>query len=138
MLSWDSVKPNTEQTGRICILNNGELGSQLDWEIEGLPEWGGCTVTPNSGENLSPEDGYMPLIVTINAPDEQEQSFSGEIKIVNKENSSDYHVFTVSLTTAKPKSKQMPVYSLFLQFLDNHPRLFPLLQLWRRMCCVNL
>jgi parallel beta-helix repeat protein len=128
MLSWSSVKPSTEQTGRILLFNNGESGSMLDWEVEGLPDWGGCTVTPDHGEDLSPEDGYIPLIVTINAPDEQEQSFSGEIKIVNKDNSSDYHIFSVSLTTAKTKTKPASVYSFILQFLENHPRLFPILR----------
>jgi parallel beta-helix repeat protein len=137
MLSWSSVKPDTEQTGRILLFNNGESDSLLNWEVEGLPEWGGCTITPDSGENLSPEDGYIPLIVTINAPDEQEQSFSGEIKIVNKDNSSDYHIFTVSLSTAKAKTKT--IYSLIHQFLEEHPLLFQLFQSLRRaLWCVNL
>jgi parallel beta-helix repeat protein len=137
MLSWNSVKPDTEQTGRILLFNNGESGSFLNWEVEGLPEWGGCTISPDSGENLSPEDGYIPLTVTITAPDEQEQSFSGEIKIVNKDNISDYHIFTVSLTTAKSKTKS--IYSLFLQFLEEHPLLFQLLQSLRRVLwCINL
>jgi parallel beta-helix repeat protein len=137
VLLWESVNPNTEHTGRIWLFNNGESGSLLDWEVEGLPEWGGCTVTPDSGENLSPEDGLIPLTVSITAPDEQEQSFSGEIKIVNKENSSDFHIFTVSLTTAKAKTKT--IYSFILQFLEEHPLLFQLLQLLRRaLWCVNL
>ena len=131
LISWNSVKPNTEQIGRILLFNNGEPGSLLDWEVEAIPEWGDCTVTPDYGENLAPEDGYIPLTITITAPDEQDQTFSGEIKIVNKENSSDYHIFTVSLTTSKTKTK--PIFSFILQFLENHPLMFPILRLLLRL-----
>ena len=50
-------------------------------------------------EDLSPEDDPITVNVEVVAPNEQNQQFDGEVKIVNSENSSDYHIISVSFVT---------------------------------------
>ena len=123
-LSWIQVKPGDTVLGSFTVENIGDSGSILDWEIVESPEWGIWTFTPEEGDDLTPEDGSITVTVSVVAPDKKNKEFSGEITIVNKENSSDYEIISISLTTPKNKETNSP----FLQFLENHPRLFPLLR----------
>ena len=105
-------------------MNIGQRGSKLNWEVESCPDWGNWTFSPENGSGLTPEDGKVTVQVSVVAPDEKEQNFTGEIKIVNIENASDYEIIAVSLSTTKSKIVSLS----FIQFLENHPRLFPLLR----------
>ena len=116
-LSWTDVEPGSTVTGGFIVKNIGDPGSLLDWEITEWPTWGEWTFTPSSGDDLTPEDGAVNVEVEVVAPDQQNQQFSGEVKIVNKENSSDYEIIPVSLAT--------PVN----QLLEKLIQLFPFLGL---------
>jgi len=123
-LSWTTVRPGSTISGEFIVSNVGDPGSLLDWEISESPDWGTWTFNPSSGTDLKPEDGLVTIQVSVVAPDEKNQHYSGNIKVVNSEDSSDYGIIQVSLTTPKTKAINL----LFQNFLNNHPYLFPILQ----------
>jgi len=98
-LSWAGVTPGSTVTGSFTVENIGDPESLLDWEVESYPEWGTWTFEPENGENLTPEDDPITVNVEVVAPDEPETEFTGEVKIVNVENSNDYCIIAVSLAT---------------------------------------
>ena len=129
------VKPDLVASGNLAWVNqtagatinseitvaNGVQGTQLDWEIESWPTFGDWTFSPSSGENL---EGSTVVQVSLVAPSDTEAAFSGEVKIVNTEDSGDFVIIPVSLTTPKNKAINTP----FLNFLEQHPNMFPLLR----------
>ena len=124
-IGWNDIKPGNEVTDNIIIINAGDPGSELSWEIESYPNWGIWTFNPSNGDDLTPEDG--PLIVEVNvvAPEETNLVFTGQIKVINKDKNNDYFIIPVSLSTTKNKSM---IDTPLKIFLDNHPYLFPLLR----------
>jgi len=121
-LNWVNVTPDATVTGTFTVENIGAAESLLDWEIESYPDWGTWTFDPESGEDLTPEDGVKTILVEVIAPDEEEKTFTGEIKIVNSEDSDDYCTIPVSLVT--PVSQQQ---SLILQLLERVAGRFPII-----------
>ena len=124
MLQWSELKPKIVVSGEFTIENVGDSNSFLNWEIVDIPDWGNWTFTHSEGYNLTPEGGIRTVDVLVIAPEEKNQNFTGEIKIVNMENASDYETIAVSLSTLKNKVISSP----FIQFLENYPRLFPILR----------
>ena len=106
------------------ISNIGDPGTELNWMIESNPDWGTWTFNPSSGDGLTPEDGQVTVEVSVIAPEEQEMDYTGEIKVINKDDSNDYSIIPVSLSTPKTKAINAP----FLTFFENHPRLFTLIR----------
>ena len=103
-LSWTNVKPGETVEGSFTVENIGESDTLLDWEVVDWPsDWGIWTFTPLNGDNLTPEDGELTINVSVVAPDEKNSEFTGEVKVVNKENSSDFCIVDVSLSTPKNK-----------------------------------
>jgi hypothetical protein len=62
--------------------------------------------------------------VEVEAPDETNSEFTGELKLVNVMDSSDSCVIDVYLKTPRNKAINKPI----LNWLQCHPYLFPLLQ----------
>ena len=117
-LSWTDIKPGETVTGEFTIENVGDENSLLDWEIESHPEdWGVWSFDHESGEDLTPEDGKITIEVEIVAPDIEEETFTGEIKIVNLEDPGNSCIIAVSLTT--PVSHESP-FMLFLELIWQH------------------
>jgi len=115
-LSWIKVKPGKKVSDSFTIQNIGESGSKLDWRIIDWPrDWGNWTFTPFNGYDLTPEEGPYIVEVKVVAPFEQKQQFNGEIKIINKDNSSDYTKISVFLST--PRDKEY-INVQFLRFLE--------------------
>ena len=123
-LSWADVKTGETKTGTITVENIGGSNSLLDWKVETNMDWGDWTFTPESGDDLTPEDGPVTISVNVTAPDEKNKEFTGEIHLVNKNDEQDKCTIPVTLTTSKTKAIKTP----FLTFLENHPHLFPLLR----------
>ena len=121
-LSWSQVSCGQTVSSSFFVKNVGDDYSSLNWEIESYPNWGTWTFTPNSGSDLTPEDGKKTISVKVVAPNEQEQSFSGNIKIVNSDDSNDYCTISVSLTTPKIKSMKISILKdfmpLFFRFIN--------------------
>ena len=94
-LGFYDPEPGSTVTGEFFVENIGDPDSELDWEIIEWPEWGTWTFTPESGENLKPEDGAMTIETEIILPSEIEETIGGEIKIVNIEDNNDFCIVSV-------------------------------------------
>ncbi|MCD6141264.1 hypothetical protein J7J55_00865 [Candidatus Bipolaricaulota bacterium] len=116
-ISWANVRPGSTVTTSFAIENDGEPLSRLDWEIVSHPDWGTWSFSPSSGRYL-PAGSAANVQVSVVAPDEENQEFSGEIKIVNKENSSDFEIIKVNLAT--PITGINPPAIKFVQMLISH------------------
>lgn len=98
-LSWTNVPPGATVTGTFTVSNIGDPGSTLNWQITQWPSWGSWSFDPSSGTGLTPEAGPVTVTVTVVAPNQQSQTFTGNVKVVNSEDSSDYCLVPASLTT---------------------------------------
>jgi len=124
-LNWVNVKPGATVTGSFTVENIGEPESLLDWEINEVPEWGVWIFIPSNGDDLKPEDGPVIVGVTVTAPNEPNTEFSGEVKIVNKENISD--VCTIQVSLATPLNVQIS-HPFLQKILNTFPNAFPILR----------
>jgi len=104
LLAWTDIKTGSTVSGSFTIKNTGEPGSSIDWEIVSYPDWGTWTFTPDSGQQLKPEDGDLTIEVSVIAPDEKDQEFAGHVKVVNVDNSSDFCLIHSTLTTPRIKN----------------------------------
>ena len=98
-LIWVDVPPGSVVTGTITVLNIGDAGSLLDWEIESCPSWGVWTFVPSSGTGLTPEMGPIIITVEIVVPDIPCTTFNGDVIIININDPSDFCTIPVSLNT---------------------------------------
>ena len=95
-LNWVDVKPGSTISGSFQVGNIGGPVSLLDWEIIEFPEWGIWSFSPNSGTDLLAGE-TVNITVEIVAPDELNKEFTGEVKVVNTEDSDDYDIIQVLL-----------------------------------------
>lgn len=95
-LSWTGVTPGATVEDSFIVENIGDTGSELNWEIDSYPEWGTWTFDPDSGTDLT---GYIIVEVEVIAPDEQEETFTGEVILVNSNDPGDTCTISVSLAT---------------------------------------
>lgn len=119
-LDWTRISPRETATGTITIENIGEPMSCLNWEVSEYPSWGSWEFEPISRDNLKPEADPFVVQVTVTAPMQGNEEFDGQVKIVNKDDSSDYSIITVSLATPRAKIFDRPIVT----FLQNHPIIY--------------
>jgi len=122
-LNWVDVKPLSTVKGNFTIENVGEPLSELSWKVKEWPTWGEWEFSPESGDDLTPEDDSITVEVTVIAPENAETEFFGNVTIVNEYNSSDNHTLQVTLITPKT-SKSF----YFAQFLNRIIQIFPILE----------
>jgi hypothetical protein len=110
--------------GSFKIKNIGDPGSKLTWVIDSYPNWGSdWYFNPTHGSDLEYMNNISVLIhfqIGYQFPRE----LKGDIKIINKKDSTDYDIVPVVLTVARSKILN---YN-FLAFLENHPNLFPIIR----------
>jgi hypothetical protein len=106
-INWIDVKPGKKVYNNITINNIGEPLSSLGWEIQEFPDWGSWDFSPENGDYLKPENGNFNIEVSVLAPFEKNQNYTGQIKIVNKENNNDYEIIDITLSTSKIKNISM-------------------------------
>ena len=123
-LSWSNVKPGATVHGSFQVMNVGDNDSLLNWTVNNSLTWGTWTFNPSSGENLVPTQGPVTVQVYVVVPSEENSEFHGNITIVNKENSSDYCVISVTLTT--PFSQSIENLGFLARLLVRFPHAFPL------------
>jgi len=116
-LSWIDVTPGGTVTGTITVENVGEPESLLDWEISEYPDWGDWSFDPENGSGLTPEDGPETIGVSVVAPDEENTEFTGEIILVNSENTDDTCSIDVSLATPVNQFQSNQQIPSFLQII---------------------
>ncbi|HWR28156.1 MAG TPA: C10 family peptidase [Candidatus Thermoplasmatota archaeon] len=126
-LTWSDVKPKSTITGSFTIENVGAAFTNLSWEVTEWPDWGTWTLTPSEGDHLTPEDGPVTINVSVVAPLKRNIEFSGQIKIVNSENSSDFD--TIPVTLATPYQFHLTILDILQTLLERYPHAFPLLRL---------
>ncbi|MBE3141617.1 MAG: hypothetical protein IMZ53_13660, partial [Thermoplasmata archaeon] len=106
----------------------GAALTNLSWAITDWPDWGTWTFTPSEGNHLTPEDGPITINVSVKAPIKRNSEFTGQVTIVNSENSSDFDTIPVSLGTP-----YYPVHSILFDILqalmERFPHAFPILRL---------
>jgi len=119
-LSWSGVKPGKEVTDSFIVENIGESGSELDWEVTEWPNWGEWDL-PISGYNLRPEDGKITVEVTVTAPEESEKKFTGELRVENKDDPSDYEIISITLATSRSRA-------IHFDFIEKILSYFPILE----------
>jgi hypothetical protein len=117
-LRFIDISPGSTNQGSFTIENIGDPGSELNWEISEYPEWGEWTFNPASGTGLTPEDGIIEVNVTVVAPEDPNEIFTGNVRISNIINSADNCVIDVLLTT--PRSRAL-YQSLLDRLIDRLP-----------------
>ena len=122
---WTDIKPGSTVSSYFIVENIGIPESLLDWEIDSYPEWGTWTFDPENGEDLTPEAGSVTVGITIVAPDESNSEFTGEIRIVNSEDSDDFCIIDVSLATPVNQPIKFPMIQWLL---ERFPNMFPILR----------
>jgi len=127
-LIWVDVKPRSTITGSFTVENIGAALTNLSWEIKEWPSWGDWSFTPSEGDNLTPEDGPITINVTVKAPFRRNTEFSGQITLVNTQNSSDND--TISVTLATPYQYHLTLLDILQGLLQRFPHAFPLLRLF--------
>ena len=125
-LTWTDVRPGARMNGSFTVRNVGSALSNLSWEVSSWPAWSTWTFTPQQGDHLTPEDGSITINVSVDAPNKKRTEYTGLIRIVNKENTSDNETISVSLTT--PYKPDYRLFDLLRFFMDRFPRAFPLLR----------
>jgi len=121
-LRWSDVTPGITMIGTTTVKNIGEAGSQLKWSVCAYPtNWGTWSFNPQNGLGLKPSDPPVTITVTVISPNQQNQQYSGQIKLCNEEDSSDTCTILVSLAT--PKNKIVNIGLLF--FLERLAEKFP-------------
>jgi len=122
-LSWTNVQPGETVNGTFEIQNIGGPDSLLNWTINVTSiEWGNWSFTPESGENLTPDEGQITINISVIAPSEKNSDFEGYIRVENQNDPNDFDVIPVTLTTPTNinvvhKALQ---HQFLLQFLQRH------------------
>lgn len=105
ILNWAAIKPGSIINGNFTVENIGHPLSYLNWEIDAFPDWGNWTFMPTDGFNLTPDGGPVIINVSVVVPNIENHVFTGQIKVVNIENSSDYSMIPVLLETGYQREK---------------------------------
>ena len=125
-LEWSKVKAGSSVSENLKVQNIGDPTSELFWRIEEYPEWGDWTFNPDHGDGLTPEDGYRTVQVTVVAPPDKNTEFTGEVKVINVNDPSDFKIIPVILDTPREKA----FYIIILErILEKFPNAFPLLKI---------
>ncbi len=114
-LSWTGVTPGETVEDSFIVENVGDEGSELNWEIESYPDWGTWTFDPDGGTGLT---GYIIVEVEVIAPDEQEETFTGEVVLVNSNDPGDTCAISVSLATPVSQNLVRSQNMLLQRILD--------------------
>jgi glutaredoxin len=125
-LVWNKVKPGSTVTGSFLVQNIGDPTSELNWRIDDYPsEWGNWTFNPDHEDGLTPEEGETTVTVTVVAPLDKNTEFTGEVKIINVDDPSDFEIIPITLKTPRDINFHMNILE---RILEKFPNIFPLLR----------
>ena len=121
-LSWKDVSAGATVNGSFQVQNVGDVNSLLNWTINlSLIDWGTWTFTPDSGKNLTPEDGKLSVQVSVVAPNQKKSEFEGYIRVENQNDSKDFELVPVKLKTPKNiNSIQSMIHQLIFRFKNTY------------------
>ena len=126
-LSWTNIPPGSTQTGTFTVGNIGDPGSLLKWKVCDYPTWGTWSFSPSNGTGLTALMVTL-ITVTVVAPNQQNQQFTGRITLCNEEDSTDTCNITVSLATPKNKRSVNPLLLSLERLIERFPILEQILQ----------
>jgi len=119
-LRWEDVAPGSTVDGSFTVANDGDEGSELNWEVTEYPEWGtDWTFTPASGTGLTPEAGAVTVEVSFVAPTDSETEFFGDVKVINSDDPSDFCKIDVYLITPRVRDVNHPLLSRIFERFQN-------------------
>jgi len=119
-ISWTGVEPGATVNGSFQIQNKGDVGSLLNWTINiSSIVWGTWSITPENGQNLTPEDGKIIVQVSAIAPNQNNVEFDGYIRVENINDSEDFELIPVSLKTPKNTQIYNSIINHFILKLRN-------------------
>jgi hypothetical protein len=98
-MNWTDIKPGGTLHGSFQVQNIGDPTSTLNWTVDNYPDWGTWSFMPQSGSDLTPEQGPMTVQVYVTSPDQKNKEFQGYIRVVNTDNVSDFNLIPVYLKT---------------------------------------
>jgi photosystem II stability/assembly factor-like uncharacterized protein len=124
VLRWEEVSGGSTVQGSFIVKSQGEPGSELNWEVSEYPEWGEWTFTPESGTGL-PLGDSITVDVEVVVPTDKETEFTGIVKVINSDDSSDSCEIDVYLLTPRNKAVHNP---FFLRLFERFPNAFPFLR----------
>lgn len=127
IIQWSNVKTGSTVTSNFKVQNIGDPTSKLYWRIENYPEWGTWTFNPDHGDGLTPEDGFTTVQVSVVAPSDKNTEFTGEIKVININDPSDFKTIPVTLKTPRDKTTFINILEKILQ---RFPNAFPFLKIF--------
>ena len=125
-LQWTGVKGGSTVTGSFQVRNIGDTTSELFWRVEESPDWGNWTFNPDHGDALTPEEGYKTIQVSVIAPPIKKTEFTGEVKVINVNDPSDFKIIPVSLETPRNKAFYINILEMIL---ERYPNAFPFLKM---------
>ena len=131
---WDEVSPGAIVSSTFTVINNGDVGSMLEWEVLSYPNWGTNWSAKWIVDWLTWTDGGFvgtttpeEIIVEVKAPDDPETEFTGDIVLVNSDDPDDTCTISVSLTT--PVNQQVYNHPLLQKIFEQFPNAFTILRL---------
>jgi hypothetical protein len=116
-LTWYDIKPSSIITNEFYVENIGDYDSELNWEIIENPDWGTWTFTPSNGYNLKPADGKIIVNVSVLTPVDENEEFTGSLKIVNTDNTNDVETIDITLTTLNKRFK-LDLFPILTRIID--------------------
>jgi len=129
VLNWGKIDPEVIVSGGFTVENIGDDESLLNWSIVEYPDWGEWSFSPDHGMALTPEKGKTSVSVELTVPDKHGEEYSGEIKIVNQNNHSDFEIIKVSLSTTTSKTASTaPLSNMIKQVMQRLFIHFPFLK----------
>ena len=125
-LRWENEVPGSTVNGNFTVINEGDLGTELNWTIFEYPsDWGSnWNFTPANGTGLTPEDREVTVNVSVVAPSNS-NTFTGTVKIINSDDPSDNCPIDVYMGTPRNKTLNYP---LFFRIFERFPNAFPILR----------
>jgi hypothetical protein len=111
-LNFNEVIPGSVVYGTIGVQNVGMAESELDWEIDSYPDWGTWTFSPDSGLDLTPENGEILIEVEIVTPEISQTEFIGEVRIVNSNNRYDFCCISTVVVTPRSQQEQITNFQI--------------------------
>ena len=125
-LVWTDVEPGETIFGSFQIQNIGDAGSLLNWTVnKSSISWGIWSFNPESGKNLTPEDGKLTINVSVVAPNEKNSEFRGDLKVENQDNLLDFCLISVYLKT--PSNQNLYFKLFFERIFQNLPYMYPII-----------
>ena len=127
-LTWKKVIPGENVTGSFKVRNNGDPGSILNWNISEYPsDWGSNWTFMPKASVLTPDMGWITVVVNVTAPMDKNKKFTGALKVVDSVNPTDSCQIDILLKNPKNAPIAFNLY-VINWLLKTFPNALPVLR----------